>query len=53
MPIFEDSGPINYNEFLREQRGLNDKIARREWKKLIEELCPPDETSEQEDDESK
>jgi len=39
MPIFEGTEPINYGDFLREQKGLNDKVMRLQWKALMKELC--------------
>jgi hypothetical protein len=41
MPIFEGAGPINYSEFLREQKGLNDKVMRLQWEKLVREVSHP------------
>jgi hypothetical protein len=44
MPIFEDAERITYGEFLRQQKGLNDKVMRLQWKSLIEELSQVDAT---------
>jgi len=38
MPIFEEGEKITPKEIKRQQRLLTNKIARLEWKKLLEEM---------------
>lgn len=36
MPIFEHNGPIDPEEFRRDQKALNEKIERLSWWRLVE-----------------
>jgi len=37
MPIFEQDEPITPDEMKRQQKALNERVARKEWKKFCDQ----------------